>query len=100
MEQSFTSRVESRWNFLRSAPSYGHIASNISRPSTTSLVIKMKTNEASATVTASEQLCALEITVHRFKNEQLLYRGPCSTNSEIDRRLQTLLIDLSASPFA
>ena len=100
MDQSFIARVENRWNLLRGAPCYGHIANVISRPSVSRLIIKIKTNEATATVTATEQLSTLEISVHRFKNEQLLYRGPCSTDSEIDRRLQTLLIDISASPFA
>ena len=100
MDQSFIARVENRWNLLRGAPCYGHIASVLSRPNESRLIIKIKTNDATATVTATEQLSTLEISVHRFKNEQLLYRGPCSTDSEIDRRLQTLLIDISASPFA
>ena len=100
MEKSFTNRVENRWNYLRGAPHYSHIVSEISRPSSSRLIIKIQTNEAKATITASDQLSILELTVHRFKNEQSLYRGSCSTNSEIDRRLQTLLIDLSASPFA
>ena len=100
MEQSFTTRVENRWNYLRGAPHYSHIVSEISRPSSSRLIIKIQTNEAKATITATEQLSTLELTVQRFKNEQSLFRGSCSTNSEIDRRLQTLLIDLSASPFA
>ena len=100
MEQSFTNRVENRWNYLLATPHYSHIISKISRPSTSRLIIKIQTNEAKATITATDQLSILELTVHRFKNEQSLYRGSCSTNSEIDRRLQTLLIDLSASPFA
>ncbi len=100
MEQSFTTRVENRWNYLRGAPHYSHIVSEISRPSSSRLIIKIQTNEAKATITASDQLNILELTLHRLKNEQSLYRGSCSTNSEIDRRLQTLLIDLSASPFA
>jgi hypothetical protein len=100
MEQSFTSRVENRWNYLRGAPHYSHIVSVISRPNSSLLIIKIQTNEAKATITATEQLSTLELIVHRFKNEQMLFRGSCSTNSEIDRRLQSLLIDLSASPFA
>jgi hypothetical protein len=64
------------------------------------LIIKIQTNEAKATITATEQLSTLELIVHRFKNEKMLFRGSCSTNSEIDRRLLSLLIDLSASPFA
>ena len=100
MEESFTARVESRWNYLRGAPCYSHIVSASSRPSPSRLIINIQTNETTATITASKQLSTLELTVHRYKKEQLLFRGSCSTNSEIDRRLQSLLIDLSASPFA
>jgi hypothetical protein len=84
MEQSFTNRVENRWNYLRGTPHYSHIVSEISRPSSSRLIIKIQTSEAKATITASDQLSILELTVHRFKNEQSLYRGSCSTNSEID----------------
>jgi hypothetical protein len=100
MEQSFTSRVENRWNYLRGAPHYSNFVCSISRPSSSLLIIKIQTNEAKATITATEQLSTLELFVHKFKNEQLLFRGSCYTNSEIDRRLQSLLVDLSVSPFA
>ena len=68
MEQSFTTRVENRWNYLRGAPHYSHIVSEISRPSSSRLIIKIQTNEAKATITATEQLSTLELTVHRLLN--------------------------------
>ena len=68
MEQSFTTRVENRWNYLRGAPHYSHIVSAISRPSSSHLIIKIQTNEAKATITATEQLSTLELTVHRLLN--------------------------------
>jgi len=54
MEQSFTSRAENRWNYLRGAPHYSHIVSVISRPNSSLLIIKIQTNEAQATITATE----------------------------------------------
>ena len=61
MEQSFTSRAENRWNYLRGAPHYSHIVSVISRPNSSLLIIKIQTNEAKATITATEQLSTLEL---------------------------------------
>lgn len=100
MNTSFLSRVENRWNILRRSPGCGHIRSFITCPSTTELVIKIQTNEATATITARQAMNTLEVSVHRFKDRRILSEGSCRSDAELDHRLRRLCTELSVSPFA
>ena len=70
------------------------------RPSLTELLIEIETNEAKASIIARERQKTLDIAVHRFRNRQILSQGSCESEYEIDRRLNSLCANLSASPFA
>ena len=100
MDQSFLSFVEERWDVLRRSPGSGHIRSVASRPEPTTLEIRIETNEAKATITARSAMKSLAVSVHRFKDQRVLSDGPCGSMAEADRRLQSLWVELSASPFA
>lgn len=43
---------------------------------------------------------SLTVSVHRFEDQRVLSDGPCGSMAEADRRLQSLWVELSASPFA
>ena len=100
MEATFLDRVEDRWNVLRRSSGCGHIRSVVLRPTISELLIRVQTNEATATVTARQAMQTLDISVHRFKNNQVLSDGPCRSELELDRRLLKLCTELSASPLA
>jgi hypothetical protein len=69
-------------------------------PDPSKLQIRIETSEAKASITAREAMKSLTISVYRFKDQRVLSDGPCDSNAEVDRRLQALWVDLSASPFA
>ena len=96
----FLSLVEDRWNALRRAPGSAHMRSMASRPEPSKLEIRVETSEAHALITAREAMKVLTVSVHRFKDRRVLSDGPCHSSAEVDRRLQSLWVDLSASPFA
>lgn len=100
MDTSFLTQVEDRWNALRRMPSCVHARSEASRKGASHLVIRVETGEAKATITATEGLRTLDITVCRFKDERVLTEGPCPSDLEVDKRLRSLCTELSASPFA
>jgi hypothetical protein len=100
MAHNFLSFVEDRWNALRRAPGSAHMRSMASRPDPSKLQIRIETSEAKASITAREAMKSLTISVYRFKDQRVLSDGPCDSNAEVDRRLQALWVDLSASPFA
>lgn len=100
MATPFLSLVEQRWNARRRAPSSVPARSHATRPSPAELLIEVETTEARATIAASEHPRTLHIVVHRFKNDQVVFDGPCTTDAALDRGLDALCTDLSASPFA
>ena len=98
METSFLSLVEHRWNTLRRASSCALMRSQASRPSAAALLIEVEMSEANATIMASECSRTLSIVVRRSRHEQVLFDGPCATDAALDRGLNALCTDLSASP--
>ena len=100
MDNAFLAYVEGRWDSLRRAPGSASIRSMASRPDPSKLQIRIETSEAKASITAREAMKSLTISVYRFKDQRVLSDGPCDSNAEVDRRLQALWVDLSASPFA
>jgi hypothetical protein len=100
MQTPFLSFVEDRWNLLHKTSICRTSPSVARRPSSDQLLIEIETREAKARISARESLRTLDITVHRFKDEKSLSDGGCANDAEADRRLRSLLIDLSASPFA
>jgi hypothetical protein len=100
MDTDFLSLVEDRWNALRRAADCAQTLSVASRPAPRQLLIEVETREAKATIAAQETPRTLEITVYRFRNVRTLCEGFCATEAELERRLVSLSVDLSASPFA
>ena len=100
MDQSFLSLVEARWNELCRSAGSTRISTVASRPSTDQLILDVTTSEARAQIKAREALRTLDISVARFKDEKTLSEGPCGNDANMDRKLRSLLIDLTASPFA
>ena len=100
MDKSFLALVEARWNETCRSAGGTRISTVASRPSADELILGVTTSEARAQIKAREALRTLEISVARFKDEKTLSEGPCGSDSEMDRKLRSLLIDLTASPFA
>jgi hypothetical protein len=100
MEKPFLSHVEERWNALRLEARCATARSTLTRPDRGQLRIAIETREARASVIAREALRTLDITVHRFRDDRTLAEGPCASDADVDRRLQRLFTDLTASPFA
>lgn len=100
MDTPFLSLVEDRWNALRRAADCAQARSVASRPAPGQLLIEVETREARATIAAQESPRTLQIIVYRFRNVRTLCEGSCATKAELEHRLVSLSVDLSASPFA
>jgi hypothetical protein len=99
MNTHFLAFVESRWTTLSRNPGGARINTVASRPSVDQLILDVTTAEATAQIKAREALRTLDITVSRFKDQKTLCEGACAHETEAERRLRKLLIELSASPF-
>lgn len=100
VDTSFLTLVESRWTQLCRSSGSVRITTLPSRPSADQLVLDVSTSEARAQIKARDALRTLDIKVARFKDEKTLSEGLCAHDADVDRRLRSLLVDLTASPFA
>jgi hypothetical protein len=96
MESPFLERIESRWASLTRSHVGVEISTAVSRRKADHLSLEIRTENATAQITAREALRTLEITVSRFKDQRTLCAGACNTDIDLDRKLRALLIDLSA----
>lgn len=96
MELAFIERVDSRWASLIRNHVGVEISTVASRRTADHLCLEIRTENATAQITAREALRTLEITVSRFKDQRTLCEGACNTDIDLDRKLRALLIDLSA----
>jgi len=96
MESPFLERIESRWASLTRSHVGVAISTAVCRRKADHLSLEIRTENATAQITAREALRTLEITVSRFKDQRTLCAGACNTDIDLDRKLRALLIDLSA----
>jgi hypothetical protein len=96
VELAFIERVNSRWATLIRNHVGVEISTVGSRRTADHLSLEIRTENATAQITAREALRTLEITVSRFKDQRTLCAGACNTDIDLDRKLRALLIDLSA----
>jgi hypothetical protein len=95
MESSFLERVESRWVSLTRSHRNVKISTIVSRRMADQLRLEICSENATAEIDARQALRTLEITVSRFKDRRTICEGACNTDYDLDRKLRSLLIDLS-----
>ena len=95
VNSSFVDLVETRWASLAGSNFSVKPSTVVSRRTADQLVLDVRGENATARIDARAALRTLHITVSRFKDEKVLSEGPCNTESDLDRKLRSLLIDLS-----
>ncbi len=95
MESSFLERVEGRWASLTRSHRSVKISTIVSRRTADQLRLEIRSENATAKIDARQALRTLEITVSRFKDRRIICEGACNTDNDLDRKLRSLLIDLS-----
>ncbi|MBU3671159.1 MAG: hypothetical protein FGM43_01325 [Sinobacteraceae bacterium] len=95
VDSSFVDLVETRWASLARGNFSVKLSTVVSRRTADQLALDIRSETATARIDARAALRTLHITVSRFKDERVLSEGACNTEIDLDRKLRSLLIDLS-----
>ena len=88
--------VETRWASLARSGFSSPLSTVVVHRTADQLLLEVRAEKATARIDARQALRTLEITVSRFKDQRVISEGACNTDVELDRKLRSLLIDLTA----